>query len=226
MLRRRLLRCNIVGKPVICATQMLESMTVNPRPTRAEVSDVGNAVIDGADCVMLSGETAKGKYPNECVRMMHEICIEAERTLHHLAFFQQVHSLNKNKHTNETLASAAVNASFEQDVQALIVLSVSGNTARLVAKYRPACPVICITTDQISSRQLHLTRGVYPVYCPLAFNPKDSTWAAFIDSMVTYGIAESQRKGERILNKGDIAIVVQGWTSQSGHTNTIRVIRI
>ena len=175
---------------------------------------------------MLSGETAKGKYPNECVRMMHEIGIEAERTLHHLAFFQQVHSLNKNKHTNETLASAAVNASFEQDVQALVVLSVSGNTARLVAKYRPACPVICITTDQITSRQLHLTRGVYPVYCPLAFNPKDSTWAAFIDSMVTYGIAESQRKGERILNKGDIAIVVQGWTSQSGHTNTIRVIRI
>ena len=122
-------------------------------------------------------------------------CIEAERTLHHLAFFQQVHSLNKNKHTNETLASAAVNASFEQDVQALIVLSVSGNTARLVAKYRPACPIICITTDQITSRQLHLTRGVYPVYCPLSFNPKDSSWAAFIDSMVTYGIAESQRKG-------------------------------
>ena len=205
---------------------MLESMTVNPRPTRAEVSDVGNAVIDGADCVMLSGETAKGKYPNECVRMMHEICVEAERTLHHLNFFQQVHSLNKHKHTNETLAAAAVNASFEQDVQALIVLSISGATARLVAKYRPACPIICITSDIVSSRQLHLTRGVYPVHCPLVFDPKTSTWATFIDSMVTYGIQQTQRKGERLLNKGDIAIVVQGWTAESGHTNTLRVIRI
>lgn len=219
-------RCNIVGKPVICATQMLESMTVNPRPTRAEVSDVGNAVIDGADCVMLSGETAKGKYPNECVRMMNEICLEAERTLHFLNFFNQVHSLNKNKHTNETLAAAAVNASFEQDVAALIVLSVSGSTARLVAKYRPQCPIICITTDTITSRQLHLTRGVYPVYCDLVFEPRKISWAAFIDQMVTYGIAACDRQGIKLLKKGDIAIVVQGWTSDSGHTNTLRVVRI
>jgi pyruvate kinase len=177
-------------------------------------------------CGHVSGETAKGRYPNECVRMMHEICLEAEHTLHHLAFFQQIHSLNRNKHTNETLASAAVNASFEQDVQALIVLSVSGSTARLVAKYRPACPVICVTTDIVTSRQLHLTRGVYPVHCPLQFDAKTSTWASFIDSMVSYGIAQTARRGEPILTKGDIAIVVQGWTSQSGHTNTLRVIRI
>jgi hypothetical protein len=153
-------------------------------------------------------------------------CLEAEHTLHHLAFFQQIHSLNRNKHTNETLASAAVNASFEQDVQALIVLSVSGSTARLVAKYRPACPVICITTDIVTSRQLHLTRGVYPVLCPLQFDPRQHTWASFIDSMVSYGIAQTARHGEQILSKGDIAIVVQGWTSQSGHTNTLRVIRV
>ena len=161
--------------------------------------------------------------------MMHECCLEAETTLHHLAFFQQIHSLNRNKHTNETLASAAVNASFEQDVQALIVLSVSGNTARLVAKYRPACPVICITTDIVTSRQLHLTRGVYPVHCPLQFDPKapGATWASFIDSMVSYGIAQTALRGAKpILSKGDIAIVVQGWTSQSGHTNTLRVIRV
>ena len=122
---------------MICATQMLESMTVNPRPTRAEASDVANAVIDGSDCVMLSGETAKGKYPNECVRMMHEICAEAEGTLHFRNFFGQIVGINKQKSTNETLAAAAVQAAFEQDASALIVLSVSGSTARLVAKYRP-----------------------------------------------------------------------------------------
>jgi pyruvate kinase len=219
-------RCNIVGKPVICATQMLESMTFNPRPTRAEVSDVGNAVIDGADCVMLSGETAKGKYPYDCVRIMNEICVEAESTLHFLNFSNQIHSLNRHKHTNETLAAAAVSASFEQDVQALIVLSISGNTARLVAKYRPQCPIICITTDQITSRQLHLTRGVYPVYCPLPYDSNSTTWPNYIDSMVAYGIRECARKGMRMLKAGDIAIVVQGWTSSSGHTNTLRVIRI
>lgn len=130
-------RANIVGKPVICATQMLESMTVNPRPTRAEASDVANAVIDGSDCVMLSGETAKGKYPYECVRMMHEIAIEAEGTLHFRNFFGQIVGINKRKHTNETLAAASVQAAFDQEANALIVLSVSGNTARLVAKYRP-----------------------------------------------------------------------------------------
>ena len=205
---------------------MLESMTTNPRPTRAEVTDVGNAVIDGADCVMLSGETAKGKFPCECVRMMHVICIEAERSLHHRNFFHEVHLLSMNKHTNETLAAAAVNASFEQDTQALIVLSISGATARLVAKYRPACPIIAVTHDIVTSRQLHLTRGVYPVLCELPFDPKTTSWATYIDSIIAYAITEAQRKGNRLLHQGDIAIVVQGWTAQSGHTNTLRVIRI
>jgi pyruvate kinase len=86
---------------------------------------------------MLSGETAKGKYPGECVRMMHEICLEAEGTLHFRNFFGQIVGINKQKHTNETLAAAAVQAAFEQEAAALIVLTVSGNTARLVAKYRP-----------------------------------------------------------------------------------------
>jgi len=217
---------NVVGKPVICATQMLESMTVNPRPTRAEASDVANAVIDGSDCVMLSGETAKGKYPNECVRMMHEIALEAEGTLHFRNFFSQIVGINKQKHTNETLAAAAVQAAFEQEAAALIVLSVSGSTARLVAKYRPQCPVICVTTDEVTARQLHLTRGVYPVRYPQQYNPAFETWSGYIDSMVKYGILESSREGLNLVSRGDVAVVVQGWASESGHTNTLRVIRI
>lgn len=219
-------RCNVIGKPVICATQMLESMTVNPRPTRAEASDVANAVIDGSDCVMLSGETAKGKYPNECVRMMHEICAEAEGTLHFRNFFGQIVGINKQKHTNETLAAAAVQAAFEQEAAALIVLSVSGSTARLVAKYRPQCPIICVTTDDVTARQLHLTRGVYPVRYPLAFNPSFESWSGYIDSQVKYAILECCRDGVNLVARNDVAVVVQGWTSDSGHTNTLRVIRI
>jgi len=219
-------RCNVVGKPVICATQMLESMTVNPRPTRAEASDVANAVIDGSDCVMLSGETAKGKYPAECVRMMHEICFEAEGTLHFRNFFGQIVGINKQKHTNETLAAAAVQAAFEQDAAALIVLTVSGNTARLVAKYRPSCPIICVTTDEVTARQLHLTRGVYPVCYPQAYQAKMESWGSYIDSMVKYAILECAREGVNLVARGDVAVVVQGWAAESGHTNTLRVIRI
>ena len=219
-------RCNVIGKPVICATQMLESMTVNPRPTRAEASDVANAVIDGSDCVMLSGETAKGKYPFECVRMMHEIVQEAEGTLHFRNFFGQIVGINKQKHTNETLAAASVQAAFDQGAQALIVLSVSGNTARLVAKYRPSCPIICVTTDEITARQLHLTRGVYPVFYPQPHNPSFESWGSYIDSMVKFAILESSREGLNLVQRGDVAVVVQGWASESGHTNTLRVIRI
>jgi pyruvate kinase len=119
-------KCNIAGKPVICATQMLESMTYNPRPTRAEVSDVGNAVLDGADCVMLSGETAKGNYPRESVTMMHETCLLAEVAIPYLNAFDELRQLAPRPvPTPENCAMAAVSASLEQNAGAILVLTTS-----------------------------------------------------------------------------------------------------
>jgi len=117
-------KCNIAGKPVICATQMLESMTYNPRPTRAEVSDVGNAVLDGADCVMLSGETAKGNYPREAVSMMHETCLLAEVAIPYVNAFDELRSLAPRPvPTTETCCMAAVSASLEQNAGAILCLT-------------------------------------------------------------------------------------------------------
>lgn len=117
-------KCNLVGKPVICATQMLESMTYNPRPTRAEVSDVGNAVLDGADCVMLSGETAKGNYPRESVNMMHEACLLAEIAIPYVSLFDELRSLApRPTETTESVAMAAVSASLELNAGAILTLT-------------------------------------------------------------------------------------------------------
>jgi len=215
-------RSNIAGKSVICATQMLESMTVNPRPTRAEVSDVANAVLDGSDCVMLSGESAKGNYPVETVSMMHRICREAESAIYYKSLF---HALRDNTpkplSMEEAVASAAVTAAFESDVGAIIVLTTSGNSARLVSKYRPPCPVLCVTRDAQVSRQLHLYRSLVSLYYD---QPKKDTWQDDVDVRVNYAIEQGTKRG--MLKKGVLVVALQGWKGGVGYTNTLRLLQI
>ncbi|KAF2453926.1 pyruvate kinase [Lineolata rhizophorae] len=217
-------KCNIAGKPAICATQMLESMTYNPRPTRAEVSDVGNAVLDGADCVMLSGETAKGNYPEQAVAIMHETCLMAEVAIPYLSAFDELkRAMPMPVPTTESCAIAAVSASLEQNAGAILVLTTSGNTARLISKYRPVCPIIMVTRNARASRYSHLYRGVYP----FLFNEpkpdfKTTPWQEDVDRRLKWGIGNGIKLG--VLNEGDIVVCVQGWRGGMGHTNTLRIV--
>jgi pyruvate kinase len=217
-------KCNAAGKPVICATQMLESMTNNPRPTRAEVSDVANAVLDGADCVMLSGETAKGSYPKEAVNMMHETCLLAEVAIPYASVFDELRTnAPRPIDTVESIAISAVGASMELNAGAILVLTTSGQSARLVSKYRPVCPIIMVTRNATASRNAHLSRGVYPFLFP---EPKPDfsgvDWQQDVDKRLKWGIAQAIQLG--VLSKGDSVVCVQGWRGGQGHTNTIRIV--
>lgn len=131
-------KANIAGKPVVTATQMLESMTKKPRPTRAEASDVANAVLDGTDVVMLSGETAGGDYPIQSVQVMARICCEAEKMLDYKRLYEDIKTHTKGPlDTAESIAASAVGAAQDLPIDLIIVLTDTGKIARLVAKYRP-----------------------------------------------------------------------------------------
>ncbi|KAJ7092616.1 pyruvate kinase [Mycena epipterygia] len=218
-------KCNIVGKPVIVATQMLESMTYNPRPTRAEVSDVANAVLDGADCVMLSGETAKGSYPIQSVLMMAETCLLAEAAICYPPLYQELIAIQpRPTETAETVAIAAVAAASEQNASAILVLSTSGNTARLISKYRPKIPIITVTRSEQTARQIHLHRGCYPFWYPEPRGVQEHQWQTDVDNRIRFGLRSALAL--KVITPGTTVIAVQGWKGGLGHTNTLRILSV
>lgn len=215
-------RCNRAGKPITCATQMLESMIKKPRPTRAEGSDVANAVLDGADCIMLSGETAKGDYPLEAVRTQHMIAREAEAAMYHRQVFEDLRRCTPpSTDPAEAIAIGAVEASFKILTPAFIVLTGSGRSAHLISRYRPRAPIIAVTRNGQTARQAHLYRGIFPVF----YNkPAHDVWAEDVDLRVNFAMEVGKARG--FFKTGDVVIVLTGWRPGSGFTNTMRVVPV
>ncbi len=204
-------KCNEVGKPVVVATQMLESMTVNPRPTRAEVSDVGNAIFDGADVIMLSGETAGGKYPVEAAAMMNQIARRIEESLEYKEIFLQKGIHHKNSQT-DAIAHATVQLGYELNAAAIITPTRSGYTTRVVSKYKPKAPVIAFTQNDQVARHLNLRWGVFPI--------SGTPWLDIV-SMIDYSSAAALEKG--YVKKGDLVILTAGMQYGEGGTSSIRL---
>jgi len=215
-------KCNKAGKPVICATQMLESMVKKPRCTRAEASDVANAILDGADCVMLSGETAKGDYPLECVRTMANIAKEAEAAMWHKQIFTELSAMIVTPvDSTHTVAIAAVEAAFKCQASAIITLTTTGTTAHLMAKYRPRCPIIAVTRHEQVARQCHLWRGILPLHYGAG---RVEDWLKDVDNRVQFGI--NFGKSRNFIRSGDPIIVITGWKQGAGFTNTFRLLYV
>ena len=204
-------KCRLLGKRVITATEMLESMITNPRPTRAEISDVANAVYDGSSAVMLSGESAAGKYPVEAVRNMAKIC---EYTEQHTSYRKRfINTEFKIQNNLDAISHATCSMAIDVDAKGIVVCSVSGTTARLVSRFRSPVDIIGMTTDTKIWRKLALSWGVTPVLTE-EFNS--------MDVMFHYAMASAKKVLK--LQKGDNVVLTGGpINGKSGNTNTIKV---
>ena len=199
-------------RPVITATQMLESMTESPRPTRAEASDVANAVFDGTDAVMLSGETAVGKYPREAVEMMARIVTEAESDP--LPPLLPKHRQGKHLSIAETICESMAHAAEHLDLRAIAVFTETATTARMLSKYRPDAGIYAFTQSEAVCNRMNLLWGVTPVRCPANLS---------VELMADFAARQLMRMA--VLSPGDVFGLIAGTTHIAGATNFLRLIR-
>jgi pyruvate kinase len=204
-------RASEYRKPVITATQMLESMIENPRPTRAEASDVANAIYDGTDAVMLSAETAAGKYPVEAVKMMAKIVSETESNLRDTDHWDIPHNRVRLS-IAETICESAAHAAEDLDVSAIAVFTESGTTARQLSKYRPRPPIYALSSIDAVIHRMAMLWGVHPIKCP-----KLHTAEQMVDH------AETTLEESGFVKPKEIMGIVAGTRTRSGSTNFLRL---
>lgn len=209
--KKMIQQCNRLGKPVITATQMLESMVYNPRPTRAETSDIANAILDGTDAVMLSGETANGKYPVAAVDTMLRVALSIESSSLYRRHWHD--DIPAGASTTEAISQATVRIAEALGAKAVLTASESGRTALMVSKYRPACPIFAVSPHPRTVRRATLYWGVNPLLGSATEN-SDEMVANVMDLALATGAVES----------GDVAVVTAG--VQSGREGTTNMIRV
>jgi len=209
-------KCNLAGKPVITATQMLESMIKAPRPTRAEVSDVANAVLDGTDCVMLSGESANGSFPVSAVEVLARTCLEAEACLDYPSLFHAIHeAVPRPVSVPEAVCCSAVETAEDVNASLIIALTETGLTAKLIAKYRPRQLILALSSSDAAA-QLACVRGVISRQVP-SFQGTDNVVADAMSDAKAFGLVHS----------GDSVVVVHGIMEEvAGHTNLMKVVAV
>jgi len=209
-------KANRAGKPVITATQMLDSMIRNPRPTRAEVSDVANAIFDGTDAVMLSGETAMGAYPFDAVRMMAKIAVHTESSMDYGKILDEKMRFDTGKSITGAIGQATCDIAHDLSCAAILTASATGRTARVVSRYRPRAPIICATNRAETYQRLALVWGVQSVMVDIA-DDSDSMMQACIDA--------ADKTGQ--VRTDDIVVITGGVpVGRPGSTNFIKIHRI
>lgn len=213
--KEMILKCFTAGKPAITATQMLESMIYHPRPTRAEVSDVANAIYDSTSCVMLSGESAAGKYPIEATQVLTDIILDTEAYFDYRSFFYS-HFQTTDRDVPSALTSAAVNTAYTTGAKAIFVYSSTGYTSRLISKWRSAVPIIALTQNKKVYNQLALNWGIIPIY-----HPSFSSMEQAFEIICAYALKH------KIVSLGDRVVVSAGSPfGVTGSTNMMLVQNI